>query len=105
LNSWAYPGAINQDEGPGSTIDAPGLIELIYRTIATGNRADVWITDDGINTEKECEYISFSHFKKENRIYLYNIDFKQSHTFYLHSLGDKEEIILTPGEFRILNLT
>src|SRR5690606_26255084 len=45
LNSWAYPGAVNTDEGPGAVSHSPGLIGTIYRHIAKRCRGNVWITD------------------------------------------------------------
>ncbi|MCK5843255.1 MAG: hypothetical protein KAG97_01025, partial [Victivallales bacterium] len=37
LNSWNYPGALDQDYGAGATMDSPGLIGMIYRHIANEN--------------------------------------------------------------------
>jgi hypothetical protein len=102
LNSWAYPGAMDQDFGPGGRRDSPGLIGMIYRHIAAENRGSVWITDDQIKTGKECEYITFSYFPEAGKIYLYNIDLKKSHGAYLHYSGKTERFDLEPGEFRVL---
>jgi hypothetical protein len=102
LNSWAYPGALDQDFGPGSRMDSPGLIGMIYRHIAAENRGSVWITDDRKNTGKECEYITFSYFSEAGKIYLYNIDLKKSHGAFLHYSGKIERFELGPGEFRMM---
>ncbi|MEO6907071.1 MAG: hypothetical protein ABI210_04195, partial [Abditibacteriaceae bacterium] len=102
LNSWAYPGAFDQDFGPGSTRKSPGLVGYIYRHIANKSRGTIWITDDQNEPEAECEYINFSYFPESQQICLYNIDFGKSHTFYLHQ-GDKvERMELSPGEFKLL---
>jgi hypothetical protein len=102
LNSWAYPGAMDQDFGPGSRRDSPGLIGMIYRHIAAENRGSVWITDDRKTTGKECEYITFSYFPEAGKIYLYNIDLKKSHGAFLHYFGKTERFELGPGEFRMM---
>jgi hypothetical protein len=102
LNSWAYPGALDQDYGPGSTSRSPGLIGMIYRHIAKLSRGNVWITDDRQEPGIECEHITFSYFPEAGKIYLYNIDFKKSHGAYLHHFGKTERIELKPGEFRVM---
>jgi hypothetical protein len=102
LNSWSYPGALDQDYGPGSRMDSPGLVGTIYRHIAAENRGSVWITDDRKTTGKECEYITFSYFPQAKKICLYNIDFKKSHGFFLHHSGKARRIDLKPGEFKMI---
>lgn len=102
LNSWNYPGALNMNEGPGSTIDSPGFIDLIYRHIAAANRGEVWITDNAEETGNECRYITYSYFKKTGKIYLYNIDPEKSHSIFLHYPGGIERFVLAPEEFKII---
>lgn len=102
LNSWAYPGAVNTDEGPGATTDSPGLVGMIYRHIAKRNRGHVWITDDGDEPRRECEFVCVSYFPDAGRICLYNIDADRPHQFHLHHFGAREAMELGPGEFRML---
>lgn len=101
LNSWSYPGALDQDYGPGATIDSQGLIGMIYRHIANENRGSVWITDDGKIVGKECEYVNFSYFPDSGQICLQNIDMDESHEFVLHQGGKEERITLAPNEFKL----
>lgn len=103
LNSWAYPGAMDVDEGPGSTIGSNGLISAIYRHIARHTRGQVWMTDDGQDAGPECNFISYSYFPDAGKIYLLNVDFDRSHRVQIHHFGLNETIILNPGEFRILD--
>lgn len=102
LNSWAYPGAMDADEGPGSTLGSPGLIGYIYRHIARiYARGTVWITDDGQDAGAECDYIAHSYFPESGQVCLHNIDFDHPHHFFLHSPTGSEEITLRAGEFRM----
>jgi len=103
MNTWAYPGAVNMDEGPGSTIDSPGMVGTIYRHIAAENRGFVWITDDGKTVGSECEYITYSYFPASGQICLLNVDFDHPHGFVLHHGDTHERIDLAPGEFRMMN--
>ena len=102
LNSWAYPGAMDVDEGPGATIGSPGLIGMIYRHIARQARGHVWITDDQQDAGAECDFICYSYFPEDGKICLQNIDFKQAHRCHLHHFAKCDSIELAPGEFRIL---
>ena len=102
LNSWAYPGAFDQDFGPGSTRKSPGLVGMIYRHIAKITRGDVWMTDDGDEPGQECEHINFSYFPEARIICLYNIDFNGTRAAWLHHFGKSERIALAPGEFRMM---
>lgn len=99
LNSWAYPGAMNTDEGPGARTFTKGLIGTIYQHIASRTRGQVWITDDGQETRNECEYVSFSYFPQAGTICLQNVDFKQPHRVFLHHFGKVDQIVLEPGQF------
>ncbi len=103
LNSWAYPGALNTDEGPGATTTSHGLIGTIYRHIANRTRGHVYITDDRSQPGTECKYITFSYFPQANRICFLNIDAIHPHTLYLHQPGACEQLQLAPGEFRMLD--
>jgi len=103
LNSWAYPGALDVDDGPGATLDSKGLIALLYGYIATLSRGHVWITDDRASPGSECEYTCYSYFPDAGRICLLNVDFERSHRFFLHHFGAVECTELGPGEFRMLD--
>jgi hypothetical protein len=105
LNSWAYPGALDRDYGPGATIDSPGLIGMIYRLIASKCRGSAWITDDGLASGKACEHITFSVFPHSKRVFLYNIDFENPHRCHLHRRdGTCEAVELAPSEFKAFPL-
>lgn len=103
LNTWAYPGAVNQDFGPGAQIGSPGLVGYIYRHIARRTRPSIWISDDGKQPGRECDFINYSHFPDDGTVCLHNIDFRAPHRFFLHRPGGAEEIELAPAEFRTLN--
>ena len=102
LNTWAYPGACDLDEGPGSQMDSAGMIGCIYRSIAKENRGYVYLTDDGIDPGEVCKYVAFSYFPDAGKICLLNIDFESEKTFWLHQFGVKEPVTLAPGEFRLI---
>lgn len=102
LNSWAYPGAMEQDEGPGATIgsdETHGFIGAIYRHIASQNRGTVWMTgEDG-----ERDFVAYSYFPQSQQVCLQNIDFKHPHRITLHRAGKVVPFELAPGEFRIVD--
>lgn len=102
LNTWTYPGALDLDEGPGSVMDSAGIIGCIYRMIANESRGYVYITDDEKAPGEICRYIAFSYFPEAGKICLYNIDFENEKTFWLHQFGIREQVTLEPGEFRIV---
>ena len=102
LNTWTYPGALDLDEGPGSVMDSAGIIGCIYRMIANESRGYVYITDDEKVPGEICRYIAFSYFPEAGKICLYNIDFENEKTFWLHQFGIREQITLEPGEFRVI---
>ena len=102
LNSWAYPGAVNYDQGPGAIVDSPGLIGMIYSHIAKQNRGTYWISDDGFEVGEECKYIAFSYFPESEHICLQNIDFEQPHKCFLHCGNKTWKFNLMPQEFRLI---
>jgi hypothetical protein len=102
LNSWAYPGALDHDEGPGGTLGSTGLIGAIYAYIAKQNRGNVWMTGDGENPGPDNDYIAYSYFPEDGRICLQNIDFDRPRSGWLHHFGVRDRIELTPGEFRMI---
>jgi hypothetical protein len=105
LNSWAYPGALDVDDGPGATLDSKGLIGAVYQTLAKLSRGNVWITDDRDSPGAECEYITFSYFPEAGKICLLNVDFDRPHAFFLHHFGVADPVELAPSEFRVLEST
>ncbi len=102
LNTWSYPGATDQDYGPGATVGSPGLVGYVYRHIARQVRGKVWITDDREDAGKQCEYVAYSYFPDDGRVCLQNIDFKNPHTVWLHHWSAVDRIELAPGEFRLV---
>lgn len=104
LNSWAYPGALQIDYGPGATRKSRGgLIGTIYQHIARLSRGSVWITDDQIDAGDECDFICYSYFPEANKICLLNIDFRKEHGCYLHYNGRCYRMDMKPGEFRLMD--
>jgi hypothetical protein len=99
LNSWAYPGAMNADEGPGARVGSKGLIGTIFSHIAGRNRGKVYLTDDGVTIGPESEYVAFSYFPNSGRICLQNVDLTNPRTVHLHQGGASEKITLQPGQF------
>jgi len=102
LNSWAYPGALTADDGPGATTDSPGLIGVIYRHIAARARGRTWITDDRVAPGRHCAFLSHSYFPESDTICLHNADFDHPHRCYLHRPGRCDAVELAPGELRML---
>lgn len=103
LNSWAYPGAWAQNDGPGARLHDDGLIGAILRHLARLSRGDVWISDDGFEPGSQSDLVAFSHFPESHHICLQNISFNEATTFVLHRFGQREWIRLEPGEFRLLD--
>jgi hypothetical protein len=104
LNSWGYPGALNEDFGPGSRSNSPGLIGTIYRHIAREARGNVWISDDGREPGDECQRITYSYFPEDGTVCLLNIDSRSPRAVFLHHFGQVERLELTPGEFKTLKV-
>lgn len=102
LNSWEYPGALDMHTGPGAEIDSNGIIGEVYKRIAMDCRGTAFITDDGIVPGKNCEHITYSYFPSNDKVYLMNIDFNQSHEFFLHVKGTKKRIKMEPLEFKVI---
>ncbi len=96
LNTWAYPGATDQDFGPGAPLGSPGLVGYIYKHIARKVRGAVWITDDGRDAGPECDFICYSHFPEDGKIP------HRCQVHYSHPSGCGEPVELAPGEFRFL---
>jgi len=105
LNSWSYPGALDRDEGPGSTLDSPGLIGFIYRHIARKNRGSTWITPDEGAADRGIDSIAYSYFPKSDTICLQNIDFQKKQHCLLHHHGTTTPVGLEPGAFQMLSAT
>jgi hypothetical protein len=103
LNSWAYPGALDVDFGPGSVVDSKGLIGAVYQYIARLSRGRVWITDDQETPGAECEYIAYSYFPQARKICLFNVDFEQTHRCFLHHFGSTNQVELGPSQFIALD--
>jgi len=103
LNSWAYPGAWEEDVGPGGIIGSSGVMGYVMRHLARLSRGDVWISDDGSDPGPSCDYVTFSHFPEASRICLQNVDFDQPRAFYLHRFGRQEAVTLAPAEFRLVD--
>lgn len=102
LNSWEYPGALDIDMAPGTDKDSKGFVGKIYKAIASQARASVYISDDGIMPGVNCEYVTYSYFPSNRKVYLLNADFTNSREIYLHKQGKKELIKLDPMEFKIV---
>lgn len=103
INTWCYPGALDHDIGPGSTLDSKGLVGLLYGYIAGRYRGNVWITDDRIKPGVNCDHISCSYFPDAGRICLYSVDYVNPRRCILHSFGGVTEIELAPGEFKFVD--
>ena len=103
VNTWAYPAAVNTDDGAGATEGSKGLMGLLYDYVARISRGHVWITGDDLQTpDEDCEHIVFSYFPDEGKVYLQNIDFYNPRKCVLHQFGDKDFLELEPGELRVV---
>lgn len=105
LNSWAYPGALNADIGPGAHSRSLGLIGAIYEHIAKQVRGQVWITPNEMATCDDGKFIAYSYFPAAERIYLQNVDYVSPHGGRLHYRELVQEFELAPGEFRVIDAT
>lgn len=104
LNSWNYPGALDQDNGPGAELNSPGLIGYVLRSLAAKARGAIYITDNGVMPENECSHIMYSYFPEDGSVCLMNIDFDRDHTFFLHLPREIRRMTLQPSEFSRLRL-
>jgi len=102
LNIWEYPGALDAHSGPGAEIGSNGIVDEVYKKIAMDNRGTAFISNDGANPGKHCEYITYSYFPSNGKVYMMNIDFSRTHEFFLHLNGNKTHMKLKPLEFKII---
>ncbi len=97
MNTWAYPGAVDNDDGPGGLTGSNGMIGAVYRMIAAEHRGTVYTTGG-----TDCAYVAYSYFPESGDICLFNVDFERAHTVTLHTPAWEREIRMNPGEFRRL---
>lgn len=103
LNSWYYPGAFADEQGPRATVDGVGPVGAVWRYLAKLTRGDVYITErGGDDPGAECSFVNLSHFDASAKTLLFNIDFERPHTIDLHRAGAVETVELAPQELRIL---
>ncbi len=103
MNWWAYPAAANMDVGCGAEIADVGMVGYLYRYCAMLGRGNVWITGgDFENPDEDCNWILYSYFPDEGKIYLLNLDYGGERKCVLHHFGEKEFVVLKGGEFRIV---
>lgn len=102
LNTWEYPGAMENNEGPGALLDNVGFIGEVFKKIAMDCQGPVRISDDGVGPGSECSYIAYSHFESNGKTYLLNNDFDKAHTFFLHRGKKMDKIKLKATEFRVI---
>lgn len=105
LNSWAYPGALTADYGPGAYEGSKGLIGAVYQHIASLSRGKVWITDDGARPGPQCDHVACSWFPEAGKVFLLNIDFRNARRVRLHRSGSVEVVELGPAEFKTISVT
>lgn len=100
INTWCYPGSLNNNNGPGAMDDDRGMIELLYEYMAMQGRGHLWITgDDFEKPDEDCKWIVFSYFPDGGKICFLNLDYDHERKCVLHYFGDKKFITLQPGEF------
>ncbi len=98
LNSWAYPGAMNTEDGPGARVPAKGLIATIYRHIAAQARGRVWI-EPASGEGDDCDYVAYAYFPHSDTLCLHNVDFDHPRQVALHQSARREQMTLEPGQF------
>ncbi len=104
MNWWAYPAAANTDVGCGATIDSVGMVGYLYRYAAKLARGNVFITGpDFENPDDDCNWILYSYFPDEGKVYMLNLDYERERKCVLQQFGDKDFITLKPAEFRIID--
>jgi len=101
LNSWQYPGALDLNTGPGALHNGRGLIEELYAHIASENRGNIYITDDGHKPGAECQYIAWSFFPENDCCCMLNVDFQNPRQFRLHRNGQMHTVQLDPMQLKI----
>ena len=100
VNTWCYPGALNQNNGAGSFADDRGLADLLYEYVALQGRGHAWITGpDFEKPDEDCRWIVFSYFPDGGKVCFLNLDYDHERQCVLHYFGDKKFITLAPGEF------
>ncbi len=100
VNTWAYPGSLNQNNGAGALCDDRGLMDYLYEYVAKQGRGHVWITGpDFENPDEDCKWINYSYFPDGGRICFLNLDYDHERKCVLHYFGHKKFITLQPGEF------
>lgn len=104
MNWWAYPAAANMDVGCGAELEDVGMVGYLYRYCAKLGRGNVWITgQDFENPDEDCGWILYSYFPDEGKVYMLNLDYECERGCILQQFGDKERVVLAPGEFRIVD--
>jgi len=100
VNTWAYPGSLNLNNGAGSLDDERGLMDYLFAYAAKQGRGHAWITgDDFENPDEDCKWIVFSYFPDGGKVCFLNLDYDHERKCVLHYFGDKKFITLQPGEF------
>ncbi len=103
MNWWAYPAAANMDVGCGAEVEDVGMVGYLYRYAAKLGRGNVYITgEDFVNPDEDCNWMLYSYFPDEGKVYLLNLDYAHERKCVLQQFGDKDFITLKPGEFRIV---
>ena len=104
INAWSYPSELNRDNGTGAVENSKGLIGELYSYIARITRGNLWITGPDFETpDEDCNWINFSYFPDEGKIYLYNLDYNSERHCILHWFGEQTPLCLAAGEFRIID--
>ena len=100
INTWAYPGSLNQNNGAGAMADDRGMMDYLYEYVAKLGRGHAWITGpDFENPDEDCKWIVFSYFPDAGKVCFLNLDYDNPRKCVLHYFGDKKFITLQPGEF------
>ncbi len=100
VNTWAYPGSLNSNNGAGSLDDERGLMDYLYEYVAKQGRGHAWITGpDFENPDEDCKWIVFSYFPDAGKVCFLNLDYDNQRKCVLNYFGDKKFITLQPGEF------
>ncbi|MGN0832827.1 MAG: hypothetical protein ACI4RD_04165 [Kiritimatiellia bacterium] len=104
MNWWAYPAAANMDVGCGAETKDVGMVGYLYRYAAKLGRGNVFITgSDFEHPDEDCGWILYSYFPDEGKVYMLNLDYARERRCVLQQFGDKDFVVLKPGEFRIVD--